>query len=169
MNVAVLNRRIIATGVALAGVVGALTLAASPATAASPGGGGALRCAVNLETGRSACAADDAAAARLAGVGPQSVAAVRLWDGFGFTGASKTFYVGAPCTPAYDTEYAFPNLGVYGWNNRASSVETFNRCDVHLHDGYNYTGAVSTWIDRSGDLRAIGSGWNNRASSIGIS
>ncbi len=50
-----------------------------------------------------------------------------------------------------------------------SSVETFHRCDVKFFDGFEFSGATSTWIDRSENLATIGTGWSNRASSVKFS
>jgi hypothetical protein len=168
MKVTAAKARMVAAGVASLGFAGALMLAASPATAAEREGA-AQRCAVNVQTGRTACASDEARAVQLAGISPQAVRAVTLYDGTGYTGASITYYVARPCTAGYDGEYGVPNLGADGWNNRASSLKTYNRCDAHLHDGVNYTGAVSTWIHQASNLATIGAGWSNRASSMGIS
>ncbi len=146
-------------------VAGPLVATATPAAAAVPTAGEVEHCVVNLETQATACATSDAEVMRLAGVGPQAVLAVRLYDGINYTGETYDFYVSAPCTPPYDGEYGHPNLGAF--SNRASSVRTYNQCDVHLHDPINYGPPFSVWIDSSPNLANIG--WNNRASSIGIS
>jgi hypothetical protein len=147
-------------------VAGGLTAGAAPAMAT----GEAQHCAVDLQTRTTACATSESQAARLAGISPQAVKAVTLYDGINYTPPSYTFYVAAPCTPTYEGEYGNPNLQTYGnFNNRASSVHTYNQCDVHLHDPFNYGSPYSVWIDNSANLANIGTGWSNRASSIGVS
>jgi hypothetical protein len=168
MNITATKAGLAGVGLASLGVAVALTVSAAPAIAAGSAGA-EQRCAVNVATRQTACAANEARAAQLSGVGALSVKAVTLYDGTNYSGASITYYVAKACTAGYDGEYGVGELGADGWNNRASSLKTFNRCDAHLHDGANYTGAVSTWIDASANLAAIGGGWSNRASSMGIS
>ncbi len=95
----------------------------------------------------------------------------RFYDGTGYTGATFTVaHQNGPCTTTYaDTDYWYVELGSFGWNNRISSVRTYNRCDIKLYDGTNFSGAVSVWIDASSNLSGIGTGWNNRASSVKFS
>lgn len=162
MQITKMTGRFAAGGVAWFAVAGVLF--APPAAAAA---GDAQYCAVNLETQKIACAIGETRAAQLAGVGVQSVKAMTLYDGVNYTGEPYNFYVSAPCTPSYEGEYGIPNLGTF--SNRASSVRTYNQCDVHLHDPINYGSPYSTWIDQSANLATIGTGWSNRASSVGIS
>ncbi len=68
-----------------------------------------------------------------------------------------------------DTDYTDPSFDDSFWNNRISSVRTYNHCDVKLYDGTNFSGASSTWIDASSNLAGVGTGWSNRASSIKFS
>ncbi|MFD7656125.1 hypothetical protein ACFV4N_19315 [Actinosynnema sp. NPDC059797] len=157
-----------ARAVALAVAAGSLLVGSALTAAASPAAAGEARyCAADLATRSTACAGTDTEAARLAGIGAQAVLAVRLYDGINYSGATYDFYVTAPCTPEYEGEYGNPNLGTF--SNRASSVRTYNQCDVHLHDPVNYGSPYSVWIDASSNLSNIGTGWNNRASSIGVS
>jgi len=153
-----------AAGIASLAVTGALISTASPATAATAG---AQHCAVDVQSRQSACAADEAVAMQRAGVSAASVLAVRLYDGINYTGASYSFYVTSPCTAGYEGEYGNPNLGSF--SDKASSVHTYNHCDVHLHDPINYGSPYSVWIDQSANLANIGTGWSNRTSSIGVS
>jgi hypothetical protein len=159
-----ISARFAAIGVAALAASGALVAAAMPASAAPAA---PQHCAVNLQTQESACAASDAQAKQLAAVPAASVLAVTLYDGINYSGASYSFYVTAPCTAGYEGEYGNPNLGSF--SNRASSVHTYNHCDVHLHDPINYGNPYSVWIDQSSNLATIGDGWSNRASSIGVS
>ncbi len=154
--------RRVAVGTVALGTLG-MVASAVPASA-SPS---TRHCAVDLSTGRTGCGTDMADAARQAGVGPQAVLAVTLYDGFNFTAKLGDLYVPKACTPGYDGEYGVGDLGSY--SNRASSVKTHNRCDVRLHDPINYGTPYSTFIHEAANLSTIGAGWNNRASSMGIS
>ncbi|GAA3737665.1 hypothetical protein GCM10022225_20650 [Plantactinospora mayteni] len=157
---------------ALAGVV---TFTASPASAGASSGAQGAHCVVNLDTGKVACDDTEQQARQLADVGVLAVNAVKLYDRKNFDPDAGTFTITTTrsCTSAYEHEYSY-NMAGGAWNNRASSVETFNSCDVKLYDAAgppsdpNLTGG-STWIDRAADLSAIGGGWNNRASSLRIS
>lgn len=157
MNRTLPVRLAIVVAATAAGLTTAATAQAAPAQA----------CAVDLATQKIACSGTEADAARRAGVAIQSVKAMTLYDGTNYTGEQYTFYVTAPCTPVYEGEYGIPDLGAF--SNRASSVHTYNQCDVHLHDPVNYGTPYSTWIDQSANLANIGTGWSNRASSVGIS
>jgi hypothetical protein len=147
----------------LAGI-GALFATVVPASAAPVA---AQSCAVNLQTQQSACAASEAQAKQRAAVPTASVLAVILYDGVNYSGQSWSFYVPKPCTSGYDGEYGVGDLGPV--SNKASSLHTYNHCDVHLHDPINYGNPHSVWIDQSANLATIGDGWSNRASSMGIS
>jgi hypothetical protein len=159
-----ISRRSAAVGVASLAAIGALFAAAVPASAAPAA---AQSCAVNLQTHATACGASESQAKQLAAVPAASVLAVRLYDGYNYTGTSWDYYVPKACTAGYEGEYGLADLGPA--SNKASSVHTYNHCDVHLHDPLNYGNPHSVWIDQAPDLRTIGDGWNNRASSIGIS
>jgi hypothetical protein len=145
-------------------VAGGLIAAAVPAAAATEA---APYCATDVQTHKSACGDSEAQAAQLAGVAKASVLAVTLYDGINYSGASYSFYVTKDCTAGYEGEYGNPNLGAF--SNKASSVHTYHHCDVHLHDPINYGTPYSVWIDQSANLANIGNGWNDRASSIGVS
>ncbi|WP_329109510.1 hypothetical protein OG792_12135 [Micromonospora sp. NBC_01699] len=160
--------RMIVTAVALAAATGLPTLAGSPAAAAEA----ARDCVVNLDDKTVTCAATEAEARRAAAVPAASLTIARLYDLPNYKGASHTFVQSRACTPSYDTEWQWDDLrntSGGNWSNRASSVHTYNSCDVRLYDGVDFAGAVSTWIDQSANLAAVGSGWSNRASSIKFS
>jgi hypothetical protein len=97
---------------------------------------------VGLATGASACADDRSAALRSAGGSADVVLGAVVHGGTNFTPATMNIWVTDPSTTAYayDIEAGLPNLseiplppawdGV--WNNRISSVQTCNRCDIRL-------------------------------------
>lgn len=102
------------------------------------------------------------------------VLGARFWSGTGRTGSVLDFMVPRACSPEYDFEgpaFRIDNLdfGLVNWSNAISSVRTFNRCDVRLHDPINLGTPYSTWIDASDNLGNIGTGWNDRASSLRLS
>ncbi|SDE01537.1 peptidase inhibitor family I36 protein [Actinokineospora iranica] len=125
-------------------------------------------CVANLDTQVVRCADTPAGAMRLAtGPGALALTIAIFYDGTGYTGATYTWVQSRACTPTYDSEWQWGNLGDLGWNNRVSSVHTYNQCDVKFYDGFEFTGAASTWIDNHSDLGVLG--WNNRAGSVKFS
>lgn len=100
---------------------------------------------------------------------------------YGPTGASGTpnftFCVPRKCTSSYDGEGPAFRIAYLSsiphpsgnWNNRISSVRTYNSCDVKLYGLSSFDGASSTWIHYSANLGNIGTGWSNRASSLRLS
>lgn len=165
----------------MAGVLGAAVLCAGPVTSVAFAGesatGGALggsagtsgeHCVANLDTNVVRCSDDADEAARLADAADSLTIAI-FYDGINYTGATYTWKQTRECTPSYDPEWQWGDLRQIGWDNRVSSVHTYRRCDVKLYDGYNFSGASSTWIDNSANLGAVGGGWSNRASSVKFS
>ncbi|MEO3748446.1 peptidase inhibitor family I36 protein [Plantactinospora sp. B5E13] len=159
------TRTITATG-ALLGALGLVGALGSPASAAP-----ARDCVVDLDSRTVTCAATEEQALRAAGVAA-SVVIARTYDGTNYSGAVHTWVQARACTPSYDNEWQWGDLRSTSggnWNNRISSVRTYQRCDVRFYDGINFTGAASTWIDASANLAAVGAGWSNRAGSIKFS
>ena len=158
-------RRIIAIAAALAicGLAGAV-----PQAAAAPDQG--RHCAVSLDTGVRQCFATSAEAEDVVAA---SVMVVKLYDDVEFRQGTSDwdtsiYYRATACTATYaDTELVV-NLGPLEVN-RASSVQTFNMCDIKLYDGGSLTGASSVWIDQARNLANIGTGWSNRANSFKLS
>lgn len=134
----------------------------APQRCATALGSNVVHCAATIEQAR----ADAGVSARLLGA--------RLFDlkHRDFSGAYLEVYVEDGCTPSYDDEgpsHRIADLGVYAFNNRISSLSTFNQCDVKLFGLINFGGASSTWIDVYDDLSNLGDGWNNRAGSVKLS
>lgn len=137
----------------------AVAAPAAPERCATAAGSGVVRCAATIEQARV-----DAGVTAL-------VLSARFFDlkNRDFSGAYLELYYPSACTPAYDNENrGFIDLGS-SWNNRISSLNTFNQCDAKLFDGAGYSGAESTWIDVYDDLATLGNGWNNRAGSVRLS
>lgn len=122
----------------------------------------AENCVVNVETGNGVC--DDSAARAEAAA---AYVLVRFWNGYDYTGATLTLTGGHRCKTPLDPEYYHPNLGNFGWNNRASSVIAYNNCVVKLYDLPGLRGASSRWLLSWSNLGTIG--WNNRATSVRVS
>ena len=99
---------------------------------------------------------------------------VTLYDNTGYTGACIEFYSNddsdGHCSGPYPDNEGQWNLDTLLWNNKASSVHTYQQCDVRLWDSLNCpsSGAQTTWIDQSSDLR-FSTNWQNRASCIRVS
>lgn len=148
-----MNVRAIAVGAATVALVGTGISATHAA--------GAQACTLNIETGALSCGDQAAATAAV------SYNLATLYDGTNYTGSSLTLTGPRPCTTTYDPEYVVRNLGTAGWSNRASSVRTWNNCDIRLFDGTGFSGAKTPWIDYWSNLGSLG--FDNRASSVKIS
>ncbi|MFY1621787.1 peptidase inhibitor family I36 protein [Micromonospora sp. WMMD735] len=160
-------RTIVASGAVL-GVLVLLGAPGSPAVAKEQ----PRNCAVNVDTRVLRCADTEAQALRAVGATQASVVIARTYDGTGFSGAQLAWAQNGNCTPEYDVELQWDDLRTTSggnWNNRITSVRTYNQCDVKFFDGINFTGAQSVWIDEASNLATIGDGWNNRAGSIKFS
>lgn len=149
----------------LASVAGATAPASAAAHKTTP----TRHCVTNLDTRRTVCADDQQRARLLSDAGITTLTIAIFYDGTGYTGATHTWVQSRQCTATYDAEWQWADLGDIGWDNRVSSVHTYNQCDVKFYGGINFTGASSTWIDQSSNLSLIGDGWNNRASSVKFS
>ena len=173
-----MDSRSVATALAtLSGVLAAAALTTSPAAAArvtttttarvttAP----AQHCVIDLDSRQVTCARDQHLARQLGGIAPTALTIAIFYNGTGYTGATHTWVQSRRCTPGYDTEWQWDDLGDIGWNNRVSSVRTYNRCDVKFYDGVDFKGASSVWIDGASNLGTIGTGWSNRASSVKFS
>ncbi|WP_439660649.1 hypothetical protein ACSHWB_03515 [Lentzea sp. HUAS TT2] len=100
-----------------------------------------------------------------------TVSAFTLYDGNNKTGACITFWKFGACSASTsDIEGAW-NLAGWSWDNRANSVDTYNKCDLRLYDARDCPsgGVRSTWIDESADLRLGSINWQNRATCVEIS
>lgn len=168
---------LVVTGTA---VTAPLTTGAAVAAPASPTAG--LHCVVAIDGVGGISCGDTIEQARTRSAVPRAyILGARLFDATGFDPNAGTLTIEVPqrapgrgCTDGYDNEgplYLFQNMGAYGWGNRASSVRTFNHCDIKLYDvAYpSDLSAGSTWIDEYGNLAGLGGGWNNRASAVRLS
>jgi hypothetical protein len=155
--------------VAATSVIGTTLLPAS--AAAAPAVASAAHCVAALDTHRVACASDEKTALRLAtpSAAATSVVVARFYDGTNYSGSSTPVYAPRACTASYDAEWQYADFRDFGWNDRVSSVKTYNHCDVKFYKDINFGGGSSTWIDASANLSAIGTGWNNVASSAKLS
>ncbi|WP_432956511.1 peptidase inhibitor family I36 protein [Micromonospora haikouensis] len=162
------NARMIVAAGAVLGVLGLLGAPGSPAVAKEQ----PRNCAVNLDTRVLHCADTEAQALRAVGATQASIVIARTYDGTGFGGAQLAWAQSSSCSPEYDAELQWDDLRTTSggnWNNRITSVRTYNQCDVKFFDGIDFTGAQSVWIDEASNLANIGDGWNNRAGSIKFS
>ncbi|MBG6089650.1 hypothetical protein [Actinomadura viridis] len=89
---------------------------------------------------------------------------VILYDAFGYSGASIRLGSEGRCSSSTsDVDGVQPNLGRFGWSNRASSFLTRNNCDMKAWDLTSYGGDhFATYRDHDDRL----TGMNNRISSF---
>ncbi|MEU6073919.1 hypothetical protein [Micromonospora sp. NPDC047074] len=144
---------------------------ANPAAASAANQSSARHCVGNLDTGRITCASDQQQARQLSDVGAAALTIAIFYDNTGYNTAAGTFTwtQSRQCTSTYDNEFEWVDLSSVGWNNRVSSVHTYNQCDVKFYNLANFGGASSTWIDQASNLGTIGDGWSNRAGSVKFS
>jgi hypothetical protein len=159
-------RKFVVPAAAVAGMV----VAAAPAVAAPAP---ALNhCVGNIVTYVQKCYATEAEALRL-GTGERAPAVnlVTLYDGFNRGPASFTITGPRACTATSgDRDYSHPDMRRFGgnWNDRPSSVDTYNQCDIWFSSEIEYIGECGNrWIDEQMDLRR--DSCNNRASSYDLS
>lgn len=164
------SRRVAAAGgLAVVCVAGMTT----PATAMSLAG---QACVVNLSNGASACADTERAAFALgARNGATAVYnVVRLYKDINFGSYTLTYTMDRQCTTSKaDIDVRSPYLTSYNmldgasWNDAASSIKTFNNCDVNLFEHTSFGGKQTQYISYSSDLRTRS--FNDLASSLLIS
>ncbi|WP_132123129.1 hypothetical protein [Actinocrispum wychmicini] len=94
-----------------------------------------------------------------------------LYDNTIYSGACITFYRHGNCSASTGDIDGLYNLAGWNWDNKASSVHTASQCDVSLYDARDcpHTGAHTTWIDQSADLRLGGVNWQDRATCVIVS
>jgi hypothetical protein len=108
------------------------------------------------------CAVRDNTFGCQSGTPGDGLVVARLYDGTNYTGQqvvifNPAYHVG--CTSGTGDNEGGANLGDFA--NKASSVHTYNSCDIKLFDGYNAGPPSTGWIDHSS--------WSNRANSFKIS
>ena len=158
------------------GIVPGRPIAAASSAAAAPASESRY-CAIDLNAHRSACAATPAEARTRAANGAQrgSVVLARFYENknFGPTKEAPLTMYGNPCTArTTDIEYTIADLTKKyvrdtTWNDRISSLRTYNGCDAKLFENTGGGGNSTGFIDQHSDLGGIG--WNDRTSSIRLS
>jgi hypothetical protein len=164
-------RRRLKTGAALslALAAGALALAPSAANAETTGDD----CVYNIVREELTCADTPEEALAASSVGLQAdTVLVRMYGDTNYGTSSGTHTLTVPgsytCSSAYTpVEFTITHMGTF--TNKASSVRTYNSCDVKLFDNDSATGTSSTWIDNLANLNTAAGGWANRASSFQVS
>ncbi|MGH3662070.1 MAG: hypothetical protein ACRDT8_11870 [Micromonosporaceae bacterium] len=160
--------RMAAAMFAIAGMVAVApaVAAASPQQAAQ-----GQECVAYAGAAEMRCAAPDQMSTQAAcDAVPGYIMGARFFDAIDYGGNTLTLCVPRQCSASYDNEGALFNWpDLFEWNNRANSVKTFNSCDVKLFGLENFNGESSTWIDARANLASVGTGWNNRASSVKLS
>jgi len=163
------RERVLAVAMSFAAAGGVLALAPATAQAETTGD----HCVYDIVTEELTCAdsPEAALAANSEGLLADSVL-VRMYDQTNYGTANGTHTLSAPgdytCSAAYSpVEFSITNMGSF--TNKASSVHTYNSCDVKLFDNASATGTSSTWIDNLANLDTASGGWSNRASSYQVS
>jgi hypothetical protein len=164
-------RRRVKTGMALsfAFAAGALALAPSAAQAETTGD----HCVYDVVSDELTCADSPEAALAANSVGLQAdTVLLRMYGDTNYGTSSGTHTLTVPgaytCSSAYSpVEFTNTHMGTF--TNKASSVRTYNSCDVKLFDNDSATGTSSTWIDALANLDTASGGWSNRASSYQVS
>jgi hypothetical protein len=163
------RKRMLAVAMSFAAAGGVLALAPTAAQAETSGD----HCVFDIVTEELTCAdsPEAALAANASGLLADSVL-VRMYDQTNYGTANGTHTLSAPgdytCSAAYSpVEFTITRMGSFA--NRASSVHTYNSCDVKLFDNAEATGTSSTWIDNLANLDTAAGGWSNRASSYQVS
>ncbi|MEI2774942.1 MAG: hypothetical protein V9G19_03020 [Tetrasphaera sp.] len=151
----------VAAGLA-AGVAVAAPAQATMSESTPPGD----HCVGNVDGRLLGCYATEAEADR-AMSGARWIPLVKFYARTGYAGKTLRLGGAKACTVTLnDVNYAHPNLGVFGWNNRASSFVTRNHCDMVGYDGKSYRGDhFKRWVDH--DIRLVR--WNNDISSFALS
>jgi hypothetical protein len=125
-------------------------------------------CVYNLDQRSMSCARTLSDPSLRASVAATDVLIARAYDGTGYTGSTIDYRTASGCTTATtNVDWQLQELGA--WNDKISSIRTYNQCDVKLYQFTNFGGEATGWIDTNSDLRYYGAGWSNRASSIKFS
>jgi hypothetical protein len=160
------KRTVIAALLAFAVTSGLLALAPSAAQAQNQ-----KVCLFYTGSGTNVCGSSMAEVRDEISLPFEAVVVAKIYDWYNYNSDGPVLHVYAPrgCTAPYTPIDAKLPLASLGWNNRATSVETFNSCDIKLYDQVDYEGAASTWIDSYRHLKNLGGGWDNRAGSAFLS
>lgn len=119
------------------------------------------------DTSRWGCA--DSVTAAHNKVGGATVALVRFYDNANYGGDTLTYYGPRSCTSdRTDETIRSRHLFRFNYDNRASSVTTYNNCRVRLYANDNYGIPRSGLISQSADLRNVDDDWNDRMSSLQV-
>jgi hypothetical protein len=164
-------RRRVKTGTALALAFAAGALALAPVTAQAETTGD--HCVYDVVEEELTCADTPEAALAANSVGLQAdTVLLRMYGDTNYGTSTGTHTLTVPgaytCSAAYSpVEFTITRMGTF--TNKASSVRTYNSCDVKLFDNDSATGTSSTWIDNLANLNTAAGGWANRASSFQVS
>ncbi|GAB2527040.1 hypothetical protein GCM10027064_25260 [Microbacterium petrolearium] len=161
---------------ATAGLLAALALAPTAATAAAPAD--AQSCWVNVDTGESACfdasldpiaqiEADTGTTVVAVPTGSMRVASARSaavaadaetyllatgWDEIGYAGASVSYFT---TLPQVCDGYTHGFSTLHDWDQRFESLRSYNGCVSYVYDAINFSGTEFGPISASADLGAF--------------
>lgn len=163
------NRISLARAGASAAMIGGLVLgvAAAPAqaqsTRGSTGGNTETTACVLSNGGGVTCGKN----ARKVGA-----AALTIYQSPNYKGKAWTLYLPHEkkrCTAKYEKEFLKDLTHGSFWDNRVSSVKTYNKCDVKFHDGHHLKAGKkgsTVWIDKHNRLSNLK--FDNVASSFSV-
>ncbi len=153
------------TALGIAVLVLALDMALAPARAATAAGDTPQYCTLNLTTGDFWCTTNPAMAARI--LRPAATAGTvtlgRFYDDTNMDTAGGVFSVqaSAGCDDSSDIDFSLSTMPS-GWNDRVSSFQGLNSCQVKLWQNGAFSGATFGPITYAYSVGAL----DNQASSI---
>jgi len=154
------------TALGIAVLVLALDLALAPTARAATAGDTPQYCNLNLSTGAWTCTTDPTTAARLvrpALDGGGGVLLGRFFDdgGMDATGGSFTVTAASACDASADIDFSVSTMPS-GWNDRVSSFQGYNSCQIKLWQNGAFSGSTFGPITYAYSVGAL----DNQASSI---
>lgn len=153
-----------------AGVAVVSTCVSVSAAPAAYGGTTAPYCRLDVGTGALTCASTEAglqtSGARLTAAAASATYVLgRLYDDVNRTGPYLELTAGAPCDTSSDVDWEVSNVGAT-WNDRTSSFQGYNACQVKVFENAGYTGG-SVGPLTSTDY--VGAAMNDRTTSVRFS
>jgi hypothetical protein len=156
-----------AAGMAMALALGVL-VATAPSAFGATAAGGTPYCRLDVETGALTCSATEEglSGARLSLVAAASVVVLgRLYDDINRSGPYLELTASGPCDTNADVDWEVANVGST-WNDRTSSFQGFNGCQVRVFENASFGGASYGPLTSSD---YVGSAMNDRTTSVRFS
>ena len=134
------------------------------------GGTTAPYCRLDVETGDLACSATESGLARLSASTTLAAASTtyvlgRLYDDANRVGPYLELTASGPCDTSSDVDWEVSNVGST-WNDRTSSFQGYNACQVKVFENAGYTGGS---LGPLGSTDYVGAAMNDRTTSVRFS